>query len=181
MALDMSETTLFYHQLRTPSIAYPTTKSNTGLIADWADGVVHATTSHPAPRVALTSPSSSVCEIVQDRPSGSHTTRTQTDSPLYAYRSQPQGVELDNEADIFTSLVPEHNIETATRVSFFLLIDHWHVDKFSLCQVPSKRNIDLANLSGTHTYKKPRHEFPPGASAVLGLASGRKPSQAKPK
>lgn len=52
MTLYLSETTLFYHQLRTstgvPSAAYPNTKSGVGLVNQWADIVANASRSTPS-------------------------------------------------------------------------------------------------------------------------------------
>ena len=52
MTLYLSETTLFYHQLRTstgvPSAAYPNTKSSVGLINQWANIVADAGRSTPS-------------------------------------------------------------------------------------------------------------------------------------
>ena len=53
MILHLSETALFYNYLldisaRTPTVAYPTAKSDSGLITNWADQVAHAGRSTPS-------------------------------------------------------------------------------------------------------------------------------------
>ncbi|KAF8267190.1 hypothetical protein EI94DRAFT_1802036 [Lactarius quietus] len=82
MALYLSETTLFYHQLRvnathSPSVTFPTTKVTAGLINNWFDEVVDASRSTPS---------------------------------LSNSSSQPRGLELDND-NIVSSLAPEHGHE----------------------------------------------------------------------
>jgi hypothetical protein len=83
MILFLTETTLFYHHLRTtgtraPPVAYPTTKSNSGIIANWADHVADAARSTPT--LSSYNPSRAGLDPVA---SGSrHTTREQENKIL---------------------------------------------------------------------------------------------------
>jgi hypothetical protein len=109
MALILSKTTLFYHDLRTsatcaPSIPYPNTKSTIGIISNWADHVAVAARSTPS--LSYSSSQSWVGLDHNPPVSESHGTSPSTDS-------QPGGFEPKIKDDILPNLEPEHKATIA--------------------------------------------------------------------
>lgn len=119
--------TIIRQQLRTPmlaSVSYPTTKSNTGLIPAWADGVVSAATSSRTIQVpTVTQAGRSSLALAGFRQQSATRSCTGTPGPARPYYPyQPEGLVLDDEADILATLVPQHRTDTTQHVSFLSVI-----------------------------------------------------------
>ena len=115
MVICLTETTLFYHHLRSTDtlVSHPTAKYGTGLIANWADNITFAASS---PRTGVPSSATlSSSELV------TNASATRTDGPRFTVY-QPQGLELDNEDEILAYLDPEHNTGLQTRKLFHCLL-----------------------------------------------------------
>ena len=131
MILYLTKTSLFFHYLldlratgtHAPSVAHPTTKSNTGLIANWADQVADAASLSPMLRYA----SSEVGLGRSPLASGSHVDST---FPVY----QPGGLELDGKDDILAG-TPTKCVSRF----FFLLFSLYVTDIVTAAETPQTR------------------------------------------
>jgi hypothetical protein len=165
MTLYLSETTLFYHHLRatgtrTPSVAHPTTRSDSGLVANWAEQVAHAATfGLPSTPVAG---GTSLGVGFGLNPSGSRANSRLPKTPFY----QPGGLDnikniLNDDDDILANLVPLHKTTRVPNKLVSFVIRLLFSLMLSLRQVPLKRELDDLTLTPVLTAnKKNRKSFP---------------------
>ena len=110
MILHLSETALFYNYLldisaRTPTVAYPTAKSDSGLITNWADQVANAGRSTPS-LATFHSPEVGFTPLGPPGPlaSGSRSKR----SSIY----QPEVFEIDDKGDTIATKSSNKRVST---------------------------------------------------------------------
>lgn len=162
MALCLTETTLFYHNLRAsatpaPSVAFPTTKSAGGLIGNWSDQVADAARSTPS--LSNNSSRSRVSMGHNSIASGSRASGSRASGSR-------AGGEHDSGDDTLPSPALAHKANTARlTASFFFSLapcSYW------LAQLNLKRKVDPDETMSPapSSYKKQRkvqYPLPPGA------------------
>ena len=154
MALCLTETTLFYHNLRAsatpaPSAAFPTTKSAQGLIGNWSDQVADAARSTPSLSHSYNSSRSRVSMGYNSIASGSRA-----------------GGKYDIGDDTLPSPAPAHKANTPNlTASFFFSLapcSYWLAQLNLKCKVDPDVTISPAPTS-YKKHRKVQYPLPPGA------------------